>query len=139
MRASTRMRAALRSSRSSTPASPGIGHSSRKPKGREFTNYTLNLLPANQVLIQGVHVLVGRNQSVDRVSVTRDTAERSRELLAIAGHHEHTQAVFIELDLRDMTFVDQQGRDVRRIAAPNDELAGMLVDFLAHVAKDRKS
>src|SRR5262249_30174089 len=45
------------------------------------------LIGSYQVLVHGVHVLVGRYDSVDPVAVERDPSERARELLAVTSHH----------------------------------------------------
>src|ERR1044071_1993179 len=70
------------------------------------------LLPSNQVLVERVDVLVRRDDAGDAMAVERDAPERARELLAVAGHHQQTEAIVVQPDLRDVFLAEQAGRDV---------------------------
>src|SRR4029450_5093294 len=93
-------------------------------------------LTADQILVQRVDVLVGRNNTLDPVAVERDSSERTRELLPVPGHHQYSEPVVVHLDLSDVFLAEQQRRHARcvPIAAPDDVLAGMLLGVVAHAS-----
>ena len=68
------------------------------------------------------------------MAVERNLAERARELLAVARHHQQAHAVVVQPDLGDVIFAEQPRRHARRVAAADEVLARVLLDLLAHRA-----
>src|SRR5262249_36233627 len=64
----------------------------------------------------------------------RNARQRSGELAAAARHHEQTEPIVLDLDLGYMILFEEQRRDPGSVTAADQILAGMLVDFLPHVA-----
>src|SRR5690242_4489903 len=89
------------------------------------------LLASNQVLVQRIDVLVSRDDAVDPMAVEGNPPQRTRELLAVARHHQQPHAIVVQPDFADVILAEEARCHIRRVAAPNEVLTRVLLNLLA--------
>src|SRR4051794_12772744 len=97
-------------------------------RARAANELVATLLPSNQVLVEGVYVLVGRDHAIDAMSIQRNPAERARELFAVAGHHQESEPVVVQFDFGDVILTEEPRGHTRGVAAADEELTRVFLD-----------
>src|SRR3982750_2355223 len=76
-------------------------------RARAANELVATLLPSNQVLVEGVYVLVGRDPAIDARSIQANPAGGARELFAVAGHHQQPEPVVVQFDFGDVILTEE--------------------------------
>src|SRR5665213_997167 len=90
------------------------------------------LLSANQILIDGISVVIRRSHGFDLDVVEGQMIQLTVEPVGVARLHEQTSAVRKNLRRHDVFLLENaRGKRTRTVAA-NQNLHGMLLNFRAH-------